>query len=92
MKLQCFFVYPQLCEWSFLTTWRQLEELHLWTVHLDGDFRLELPNLKVFQVKHVFGGVLTLDAPQLTQLRIDAFSSFFRDKITLVHLETVESL
>ena len=91
MRLQRSFVYPRLCQWSFLNTWPQLEELHLGTVRLDEDFRLVIPNLKVFQVERIYRGILTLDTPQLTQLRIDAFGPLAPGNLALVHPETVEN-
>ena len=86
-----FFESHRLLQWSFLTTWPQLEEVHLWSISLEGDYRLALPNLKVLQVEMVFRGILTLDTPQLSQLRIYSIDSFDRD-VALVHPETVETL
>ena len=64
---------------------QQLEELHLWAIRIDQDYRLSLPNLKTFKI--VCDYVIRLDAPQLVNLCLANFQC-----VKLAHPETVENL
>ena len=77
---------------EFSSAWQRLEEVHLGSIRLPGNYQLTLSNLKVFQVCQVFDGILKLDTPQLSQLKVYYFNTSFFGNVALAHPETVETL